>query len=385
MIDGQVFVTHPHLTGGRLTVDIDALVANWQALNERSKPGKAAAVVKANAYGLSVERVVPALRAAGCDSFFVALPQEGIDVKKRAPAATVFVLNGIHADSVSTVAEGGLVPVLSSNAQIDLWAEHCRARGLRLPCALQVDTGMNRLGLTVDEALDFACSNEANLHVPLIHVMSHFACADEPDHALNRQQIESFQYVANAFGKTDTSLSNSAATLWGGALGHTMTRPGIALYGGEAVNDQPNIMRAVIKLEGRIAQIRHAKAGETVSYGATHTLTRDSKIAVVSVGYADGYPRAASGSGVPVRNIVSNGAYGFIGGHRVPLLGRVTMDLTLFDVTDIANIDLANGWIEMVGPNVPVDDVARAAGTIGYEVLTGLGRRYHSRVGAMNG
>ncbi|MGB7431255.1 MAG: alanine racemase [Ahrensia sp.] len=370
-------LTHPHLSGGRLTVDLEALVANWRLLNERSKPGKAAAVVKANAYGLGIQAVAPALYEAGCRDFFVALPEEGITLKKCVSGATVYLLNGIHTDSVASVAEAGLVPILGSRAQIDLWAEHCRARGRRLPCGLQVDTGMNRLGLTVDEAIEFASDNKKHFIVPLIHVMSHFACADDPANPLNQQQIESFQRVVDAFDNVDSSLSNSAATLWGGALGHTMTRPGIALYGGEAVNDRPNSMQTVVKLEGRIVQIRHAKAGETVSYGATQTLARDTKIATVSVGYADGYPRAASGAGVPLRQTVETGIYGAIGGHRAAGLGRITMDLMMFDVTDIGDEALAGGWIELIGPNVPLDDVARAGGTIGYEVLTSLGARYH--------
>lgn len=378
-------MTHPHLSGGRLTVDLDALVANWRLLNKRSKPAKAACVVKANAYGLGIGTVAPALYEAGCRDFFVALPEEGIALKKIAPLATVYLLNGIHAQSVASVAEAGLVPILSSRAQIDLWAEHCRARGRRLSCGLQVDTGMNRLGLTVDEAIAFAAENRKKLIVPLIHVMSHFACADDPGHPLNQQQIESFQRVVEAFEDIDSSLSNSAATLWGGALGHDFTRPGIGLYGGEAVNDQPNPMQTVVKLEGRIVQIRHAKAGQTVSYGATQTLVRDTKIATVSVGYADGYPRAASRSGVALRDSVEAGIYGAIDGHRVPGLGRITMDLMMFDVTDISDDTLAENWIELIGPNVPLDEVARAAGTIGYEILTALGARYTSRTGTLDG
>lgn len=378
-------MTHPHLSGGRLTIDLDALVANWRLLNERSKPAKAACVVKANAYGLGIGAVAPALLDAGCRDFFVALPEEGIALKRIASGATVYLLNGIHAESVASVAEAGLVPVLASRAQIDLWAEHCRARGRRLPCALQVDTGMNRLGLTVDEAIAFAAENKKKMIVPLVHVMSHFACADDQDHPLNRQQMESFQRVVDVFDDVDSSLSNSAATLWGGALGHDLTRPGIALYGGEAINDQPNPMKPVVKLEGRIVQIRHVKAGQTVSYGATQTLTRDTKIATVSVGYADGYPRAASGSGVALRHGMETGTYGAIDGHHVPGLGRITMDLMMFDVTDIREDALAKGWIELIGPNVPLDAVARAAGTIGYEVLTALGARYTSMIGKIDG
>lgn len=369
----------PHLAGGRLTVDLAALVANWRELDRLSRPGRASAVVKANAYGLGVERVVPALWGAGCREFFVALADEGVAVKRLVPDAEVFILNGIHADNVAVIAEASCIPVLSSHAQIDLWAAHNRQRGRRLPCALQVDTGMNRLGLTPQEAIAFAARNTREAIVPLIHVMSHFACADSIDHPLNRRQIESFQAVAAAFADIDSSLSNSAGTLTLGACGHPVTRPGIALYGGEAVNDLVNPMKPVITLEGRIVQIRHVAKGDTISYGATHVASRGSRIATVSVGYADGFPRAGSGSGVPLRDVNAAGACGYIGGKRVPLVGRVTMDLTMYDVTDVAEEALSDGWIEFIGPNIPLDDVARAAGTIGYEILTGLGSRYHRR------
>lgn len=350
-----------------MTIDLGALVANWRDLDARSRPGKAGAVVKANAYGLGVEQVVPALLSAGCDTYFVALVQEGIAVRALAPDAMIYVLNGIHEDLIDACRNANLVPILSSLAQIDLW---CGSGGGSWAC--QVDTGMNRLGLTVEEALVLA----ENTLVDLQLIMSHFACADDPAHPLNARQIEVFQHVAAGFPHVESSLSNSAGIINGGAFGHHLTRPGIALYGGEAVNDIANPMRAVVMLEGRIMQIRHAKKGETVSYGATQRLARDSKIAIISVGYADGYPRAGSGAGVPLRDAVREGQCGFIGGHRVPVLGRITMDLTCFDVTDVPDAVLAAGWIELIGKNIKLDDAARAAGTIGYELLTGLSARY---------
>jgi len=315
---------------------------------------------------------VPALAAAGCDSFFVALPGEGLAIRPLAPQARFFVLNGVHAGAMDAMIEARLIPVLSSMKQVELWA----TRDGHPSCALQIDTGMNRLGLTLDEALALARNEALRERLAPVHVMSHFACGDTPDHPLNRQQIESFQMVAAGFEGVESSLSNSAGVLAGGAHGCAITRPGIALYGGEAVNDIASPMQPVVTLEARILQIRSAPAGDTVSYGATQRLVRDSRIAVASVGYADGYLRAGSGSGVPLRDALPNGLCGFVGGHRVPVLGRVTMDLTCFDVTDVPEQALAGGWIELIGPNLPLDDVARACGTIGYEILTGLGRRY---------
>lgn len=364
-------MTNSDLAGGRLTIDLEALVANWRNLDTRSRPGKAAAVVKADAYGLGVEHVVPALAKAGCDTFFVALPAEALTVRAMVRRARIFVFNGVHQATVQPLRDAGIIPVLADLNQAEVW----RDKAGNAACAIQVDTGMNRLGLSIEDALTLKHDNA--LHI--VHVLSHFACADEPEHPMNRRQIESFQRVMAAFDDVESSFSNSAATLWGGALGHSVTRPGIAIYGGEAINDTPNRMRPVVKLNGRIAQLRHAPAGETISYGATQTLSRDTTIATVSVGYADGYPRSASGAGVPFRKARKDGAYGSVGGHRVPLLGRITMDLTMFDVTDVPQSALETGWIELIGPEVPLDDVARAAGTIGYEILTNLGSRYQRR------
>ena len=364
-------IAYGSLAGGRLTINLDALAANYRLLRERSGTAKCAAVVKADAYGLGAEQVVERLAQEGCDTFFVALPAEGIALKQKHPNATFFLLNGVHAQSVETVANSNLVPVLSSMEQIELWAAH----GEQRPYAIQVDTGMNRLGLTLDEALAFSCNRLEGLEL----VMSHLACADDPAHPKNAQQLESFQKVASAFDGIDSSLANSAATLTGDDFLFDLTRPGIALYGGEARNDIANLMQVVATLEARIAQIRHAKKGESVSYGATQKLTRDTKIAVVSVGYADGYPRAGSASGVPLRDSLPEGLHGFIGGHNVPLLGRVTMDLCMFDVTDVPDEALKSGWIELFGENIALDDAARACGTIGYELLTSLGNRYERR------
>lgn len=356
------------LAGGRLTINLDALAANYRLLRERSGKAKCSAVVKADAYGLGAERVVDRLAKEGCETFFVALPAEGIALKQQHPNATFFLLNGIHVQSVEAVSQAGLVPVLSSIEQIELWAAH----GQKRPYAIQIDTGMNRLGLSVDEAFAFSANRLEGLSL----VMSHLACADDSEHIKNAQQLESFQRVAAAFDEIDSSLANSAATLTGGDYLFDVTRPGIALYGGEARNDIANPMQVVATLEARIVQIRHAKKGETVSYGATQTLTRETKIAVVSVGYADGYPRAGSGAGVPLRGSISDGAHGFVGGHKVPLLGRVTMDLCMIDVTDVPNENLADGWIELFGENIALDDAASACGTIGYELLTSIGNRY---------
>jgi alanine racemase len=367
--------------GASLTIDLDALKENYSALARVCLPAATAGVVKADAYGLGIDRVVPALAAAGCTRFFVALPEEGAAVRRVAPDAAIYVLNGLFsAESAELYRTDRLIPVLNSPADIHVWETFCGVTGQALPCAINVDTGMNRLGMSVEEALAFADENELTQAVTPVLVMSHLACADELAHPMNRRQLESFQPVAAAFPGVEASLVNSAGILLGADYRFGLTRPGIAVYGGAFASGIRNPMRTVVTAEARVAQIRHAKAGETVSYGATAVLKRDSIIAVAAAGYADGYHRAASGSGVRLREMEGPAGHGFIQGRRVPILGRVTMDLTMFDVTDLGDGIVNRGdLIELFGPNISVDEAAEAAGTISYELLTGLGRRYHRR------
>ncbi|MGN6550758.1 MAG: alanine racemase [Pararhizobium sp.] len=360
--------------GGRLTIDLGALRGNWRALCARAAAAETAAVVKADAYGIGIDRAVPALYDEGCRTFFVALAEEGIAVRRHAPDARIFVLNGFFPGSGALYSAARLCPVIGSRDTLAAWQSEGGDR-----YALQVDTGMNRLGLAVNDALSFAAAvREGSVAAPGM-VMSHLACADTPAHPLNRRQLERFQIVAPAFDGIESSFANSAGIFLGPEYHFDLIRPGIALYGGEAIDGTANPMRPVVTLEGRIAALRTVGAGETVSYGATRRLDRETVIATCAVGYGDGYPRALSGSGVPLRGAGDQGASGFVAGRQVPLIGRVTMDLTMFDVTD-CGADVAVGdFIELVGPNMPLDDVARAAGTIGYELLTSLGRRYDRR------
>jgi alanine racemase len=367
----------PTLAGGRLTIDLDALAANWRLLAEKSEPASMGAVVKADAYGLGIVHVVPALWQAGCRTFFAALPEEGLRVKAVAPDARVFILNGFFPEAFPAYEQSDLIPVLGSTHQLRLWNQLNDGRSDKLPFAMIVDTGMNRLGLNVDEALDFAADERADKPILLI---THLATADDRAHALNQQQFESFQVLHAAFAGIESSIANSPGIFHPAGSQFDLNRPGIAIYGGEPLSDTPNPMRPVVTLEARIVQIQTGLKGETVGYGATTTLQRDTRIAICSVGYADGYLRSASGSGVPLRNAVPRGGEGFVAGKKVPVIGRVTMDLTSFDITDLAEDAVGPGdYIELFGKNIALDDAARSAGTIGYELLTSLGNRYHRR------
>lgn len=363
----------PALAGGRLTIDLGALVRNWRKLAALASSAETGAVVKADAYGLGAEPVAGALAKAGCRTFFVAYAHEGAAVRKAAPEARIFVLTGAFGAEPAVFIENQLIPILCSNDQLERWL----SQGASLPFGLNIDTGMNRLGWSVAEALNIAERREELISAGLCHVMSHLACADDPARLMNQRQLESFQQVRAAFSGVESSLCNSAGIFVGGDYLCDLTRPGIALYGGEAVNGAANLMEAVVTAESQILQLRHAKACETVSYGAAETLKRDTSIAVCGTGYADGFHRA-SGAGVALRKTGRSAGFGFIAGKKMPILGRVTMDLTMFDVTDLPKDAVKSGdFVELFGKNIVLDDAARAAGTIGYEMLTSLGGRYH--------
>lgn len=367
---------HPDLAGGRLTIDLGALVANYHLLAKHAQPAVCGAMVKANAYGCGIEQCVPALANAGCDSFFVAVAEEGLRARAVAPKATIYILNGLFADAAPHLIQAGLRPVLGSLEEVELWADAAKQAGRPLPCALHMDSGMNRLGLSHEELVRIKSLDRLIDHLDVTLFMTHYACADDVDHPKTLAQREVFLQGAELFPKVPRSAANSAATLQMADHQFDLVRPGIALYGGEALNDVANPTRPVVALEGRIIQIRNISAGDTVGYGGTETMKRDSRVAMVSVGYADGYHRAASNMGVPMRAVTPAVKAAFKG-KTIKGVGRVSMDLTAFDVTDIAPNEIAAGdWIELFGPTIPVDDVARAAGTIGYELLTGLGQRY---------
>ena len=339
-------------TAPRLTVDLTALVNNWKTMAELSGSAEASAVIKADAYGLGIRQVSTALAKAGCKTFFVAMASEGIAVREINPEARIFVLNGIVPETLDTVLEHKLTPVLSSIEQLSQWAEQATGSGKTSPCAIHIDTGMNRLGLNMTEA--HALSEKEALLEKLNPelIMTHPACADILNHPKNAQQLAAFKAICSRFPGVKQSIANSAGTMLGGDWLFDLTRPGIAIYGGEAIIDQPNPMQPVVIAEARILQIRQAGAGETVGYGGCHTLTRASKIAVVSAGYADGLHRSMSGSGVPLRADGSSGSHGKIGDHEIPILGRISMDLTAFDVTDVPDQILEQTkWIELFGKN----------------------------------
>lgn len=370
------------LAGCRVTVDLDALKSNYAHLQQCALPAQTSAVVKANGYGLGVEMIAKALYEAGCTRFFVAVPNEGVVLRKVLPDAEIFILAGVTPYSAPILSEARLTPCLGSLEQIDIWHQFWAERSQRRPAAIHVDTGMNRLGLTIDEAIGFAERNAQEHLITPILLMTHFACADEPDDPMNADQITLIAKVKEAFGDIETSISNSGGTLTSGeaTIQQDWARPGIALYGGAGRNAPPNPMSVVATVECQVSTVKVAKAGQTISYGATHRFDKDTRFAVVNAGYADGFHRALSGSGVGIRETDRPGTEGFIAGHRVPLIGRVTMDQMMFDLSALPEDAVKAGdFIEMYGPNISITDAAWRAGTIDYELLTSIGQRMQRR------
>ena len=351
-----------------LIIDLAALVANWRSLAARIAPAACAAVVKADAYGVGTEQASKALFEAGCRVFFVAQASEGVRVRAIVGAdPVIYVLNGLieGAGRLDPYAAHDLRPVLGSLEDLRLWS----AGGLsgRVKAALHVDSGMNRLGLPQAEALTLAGQAGA-LGIAL--VMSHFVSSEAPTDPLNAQQIARFDAVRAAFPGLQASMANSAGLFLPQRPFYDLARPGYALYGGNPTPDAPNPMRAVVTLRAPIIQTREIGVGESVGYNAQWSARRVSRLATIGVGYADGLLRALMGTDARM------GGEAMVGGVRCPFAGRVSMDLTVIDVTDVPGGVRPGDMVELLGAAITVDDMAARAGTIGYEILTNLGRRY---------
>jgi len=339
---------------GLLEIDLDAIAHNWRLL-DASHPGATGGVIKADAYGLGAAKVAPALFAARCRHFFVAHLEEAVAVRKLVPGALLGVLNGLRAGEAEVFAAHDITPVLGSMAELALWRETGR------PAILHLDTGMSRLGFTAAEMVALGTDG-----LRLDYVMTHLVSADEPGNPRSAAQAAAFAAVTVHFPGVKRSLANSYGMFLGPGFHSDLARPGAALYGINPTPGRPNPMRDVVRLTAPILQIRELSPGETVGYNATWMARRPSRIAVLGVGYADGYHRA-----------LSNAATARFDGAPVPLVGRVSMDLTTFDVTD-THAETGD-VLELLGPGHGADALALEAGTNGYEVLTALGRRYERR------
>jgi alanine racemase len=353
--------------GATLRIDLDALVDNYRLIARQVAPAQVAGVVKANGYGLGAAEVSTALMMAGCRHFFVAHLLEAADLKPHLTnACRLYVLNGLQPGAEALCARIGAIPVLNSLDQLARWSAFARQAGRRLPAVLQVDSGMARLGFPPEEVDLLIAQPERLADIELVLLMSHLACADDPDAPANAGQAARFAQIAAHFPDVPRSLDNSGGAFLPRSDHHDIVRPGIALYGGAPQFGRPNPMRSVVSLEAQIVQLRDVPAGAGVGYGLSFTAFAASRIATIGLGYADGWLRQ-----------LGQRSSAFIAGIRVPIAGRVSMDSITLDVTHVPEAHLYPGaLVELLGPHQGIDDVAADAGTISYEILTRLGQRF---------
>jgi len=347
-----------------LTIDLPAIVANWRTLSARHPAGPVAGVVKANAYGLGAALVAPALHEAGCLHFFTAHLEEALAIRPLLPGAMLGVLNGLIAGTESLHRARAIIPVLGSLHEIALWRAEAARAGTALPAILHIDTGMSRLGLTESEVTMLAADPALLAGVTVSYVMTHLVSAESADDPLNEHQRARFAALAARLPPAPRSIANSSGIFLGPRFASDLARPGAALYGINPVPGQPNPMRPVIRLAARVLSLRALEPGESVGYNATWRAARASRIATIAVGYADGWSRRLSNRGAAIFD-----------GRRLPLVGRVSMDLTTYDATDHPGLRPGD-WLELIGPAQPLAAVAEAAETNEYEILTALGPRY---------
>ena len=354
--------------GAVLTIDLGAIRGNYRLLRSRAGKAFCGAVVKADAYGLGAVPVARALAEEGCRHFFVAHLDEGIALRPHLPAsAEIFVLHGPPVDTELEFVEHHLIPVLNSTAQVAGWRQAARVVARRLPAIVQIDTGMSRLGLSPAEVGNWLGDPDFLRGIDLRYLMSHLACAERQDHPMNASQLAAFLAARKKLPRCQASFANSSGIFLGPDYHFDLVRPGAGLYGIAPIHGAANPMQPVVTLQSRIIQTRVIERGNCVGYGATFKAEGRRRIATIATGYADGWLRSLSSCG-----------FALIDGVRVPLVGNVSMDTCALDVTDVSPDRVhAGAYVDLISAAQPVDAVARLAGTIGYEILTSLGARYH--------
>jgi alanine racemase len=356
--------------GGILNIDLSAIEANWKQLRSLSSPAECAAVVKADGYGCGLEPVSAMLRQAGCNTFFVADLSEGKRLRKVTADAAIYILNGLPPGTAQVFADHNLRPVIGSSVELAEWDAFVAVGKWEGGFALHVDTGMNRLGVTVEEAAAIAPRLDNQNH-GLALLMSHFVASQFVENSRNSEQMLTFRNIRALFRGVPASIANSSGIFLSPAAHLDIVRPGVALYGVNPTPAKPNPMKPVVALKVRIAQVRSLEFGETVGYDATWTARRPSRIAVVTMGYADGFFRSAGGSDQ------KPGGTLIVAGRPCPIVGRISMDLIALDITDMPNASVRRGdFATVIGEGRDVDALGEMLGTIGYEVLTSLSRRY---------
>ncbi|WP_412058272.1 alanine racemase [Bartonella sp. DGB2] len=360
-------ISDPRAYGAIATIDLDALCANYRLLAQKAAPAVCSAVVKANAYGLGVAKVAPALYQAGCRLFFVVQPIEALELQPLLPPdAMIGVLNGIANGHEAMIAAAGIWPVLNSWQAVKNWQILCQNHQKRFPAILQVDSGMNRLGLDQDEQATLLQNLNIFKDIDIKYIISHLACADQSDHPTNKAQLSKFKALLASLPPCPVALANAGGILLGKAFHFDMVRPGIGLYGVDPQGHMPSRLKPVLGLEARVLQSRTVPAGSAIGYGGSAVVSQTSIITTVGMGYADGWPFALNNKGVA-----------YYKGQRLPIIGRLSMDAITLDATQLGDkAPLPGDFIEFIGPHQSLEDVAKVADTIPYQILTALGRRY---------
>ncbi|SDM43024.1 alanine racemase [Maricaulis salignorans] len=345
----------------RLVIDLAAIQRNFAALQRLAPTARTGAVVKANAYGLGASRVIPALADAGCRTFYVAHTAEGREAREALDGreAEIFVFNGFWPSELASLREARLFPVINDLHQL----HHLRDLAPDLPCAIHFDTGMNRLGLGPNATQSLLDNPDWLTGLDVRQIMSHLACSHEPAHPLNARQLERFAAVRAHFPDIPASFANSGGAMLDARYHFDVLRPGLALYGGHPAQDCDDPFVPAVRVEAPVLQVRTIRAGDCAGYGAIFTATREMRIATVATGYADGLLRACG-----------DGGFGRIGGMKVPIIGRISMDLTTLDLSDVTAPVAPGDWVSFLGDDL--EPMAAAAHTITYEFLVRLGLRF---------
>ncbi|WP_323991720.1 alanine racemase [Nguyenibacter sp. L1] len=354
--------------GATLTIDLAAIAANYRLLGERAAGAVCAPVVKADAYGLGAARVAPVLEAAGARDFFVAHVDEGIALRRYvSPDVKITILHGPRPGAVDDCVRHDLRPVLNSMEQLASWRQAAGRHGRRLAAALQVDSGMSRFGLSPHDVRAIAADRSLLAGIDTDLVISHLACADDPANPASAAQRAQFRHLASMLPRAPLSLAASSGIFLGEGYHFDLVRPGAALYGVAPTAAAPNPLHPVVRLRAHVMQIRDIAPGDGVGYGLTYRAAAPRRIATIATGYADGFARQGASRGCA-----------WLDDIRLPVVGRISMDSLALDISDVPDSRLSPDMtVDLIGPRRGVDAVAEAAGTIGYEILTALGHRYH--------
>lgn len=350
-----------------LTINLKKLAENYKYFHSLVHQECAVAgVIKANAYGLGAKQVAQTLKSLNCPQFFVATLDEAMAIRREDKDTPIAVLGGLMMGQEQEYLTQNIMPVLNSPLDTQNWGNFCKKQERKISAIIHFDTGMNRLGLSMDEARTLI-GDESKLNpIDVRLIMSHFASADNKDDPLTAKQAKNFNFIAQYFPNIKKSLSNSSGLFRDKSYHFDMIRPGYALYGGNPTAETQNPMQNIVSLNARILQIRDCKKGESIGYSATHIFDKNTRTATIALGYADGFLRSNSSQSIVYYN-----------NQPCPVLGRVSMDLVTINISHIKGQQPAQGEaIEILGPNQTIDDLAKTASTIGYEILTALGNRY---------